>query len=118
MSNSILKSKSFLFAVRIIRLAEYLKKQYRIFELANQVFRAGTAIGALIREAEFAESPRDFIHKMHIALKEANEVEYWLELAFTSSFINLRIFRSLSGDNKEILKMLIATIKTSKARLQ
>ena len=114
---SILKSKSFLFAVRIIKLAEYLKKNHKTFELASQVFRSGTAIGALIREAEYAESTKDFIHKMHIALKESNETEYWLELALASSLITPRMFNSLNSDNKELLKMLIATLKTSKSHI-
>ena len=119
MSNkSILRSKSFSFATRIIKFAEYLRKNHKVYELASQVFRSGTAIGALIREAEFAESAKDFIHKMHVALKECNETEYWLELAFSSSYITRRMYNSINADNKELLKMLIATIKTSKARVR
>jgi four helix bundle protein len=76
--NSILKTKSFDFAVRIIKLYKFLKKQYSEYELSNQLLRSGTAVGALVREAERAESRKDFSHKLNISLKEANESIYWL----------------------------------------
>jgi len=74
--DSILKTKSFNFAVRTIKLYQYLKKKYGEYEIAQQVIRAGTSIGALVREAEFAKSRKDFIHKLYIGLKEANEINY------------------------------------------
>ncbi len=117
-SKSILKTKSFQFATRIIKLSHYLKKNHNAFELATQVFKSGTAIGALVREAEFAESSKDFIHKMHIGLKESNETEYWIELAMAAGFITRRMFNSINGDNKELLRMLISTVKTTKSRIK
>ena len=74
--DSILKTKSFDYAVRIINLYKYLKKRHSEYELSNQLFRSGTSIGALIRETEFAESRNDFKHKLKIGLKEANESVY------------------------------------------
>lgn len=111
---SILKIKSFRFAVRIIKLYQYLKKKHGEYEIAQQVIRAGTAIGALIREAEFAESRKDFIHKLYIGLKEANEANYWLELLHATDYINTRMFDSMKKDAEEIVKMLVSSVKTTK----
>jgi len=111
---SILKTKSFNFAVRTIKLYQYLKKKYGEYEIAQQVIRAGTSIGALVREAEFAESRKDFIHKLYIGLKEANEVNYWLELLHATEYINKRMFDSMKKDAEEILKMLVSSVKTVK----
>ena len=73
-------TKSFAFALRVVKLAKYLQEEKREFVLSKQVLRSGTAIGALVREAEHAQSKADFISKMSIALKEANETDYWLDL--------------------------------------
>ena len=115
--DSILKTKSFNFAVRTIKLYQYLKKKYGEYEIAQQVIRAGTSIGALVREAEFAESRKDFIHKLYIGLKEANEIDYWLELLHTTEYINKRMFDSMKRDTEEILKMLVSSVKTIKRTL-
>ena len=112
--NSILRTKSFDFAVRIIKLYKFLKKQHSEYELSNQLLRSGTAVGALIREAEHAESRKDFSHKLTIGLKEANESIYWLELLFATDYINKKMFDSLIKDSAELLKMLIASVKTIK----
>ncbi|MBL7748331.1 MAG: four helix bundle protein [Chitinophagaceae bacterium] len=112
--NSILKTKSFDFAVRIIKLSKYLKKQHAEYELSNQLLRSGTAIGALIREAEHAESRKDFSHKLNIGLKEANESIYWLELLFATNYITRKMFDSMLMDATALLKMLIASVKTTK----
>jgi four helix bundle protein len=76
--------------------------------------RSGTAIGALIKEAEFGQSKADFINKMSIALKEANETDYWLHLLKDTDFLNEKMFESISADCVELIKMLVATVKTSK----
>ena len=76
---SILKTKSFNFAVRIMKLYKFLKKNHSDYVLLTQMLKCGTAIGALVREAEHAESRKDFIHKLTIGLKEANETIYWLK---------------------------------------
>jgi len=111
---SILKSKSFDFAVRIIKLYRYLKKTHNEFELSSQLLRAGTSVGALIREAEHTESRKDFLHKLNIGLKEINESVYWLDLLFATDFIDKRMHNSMKTDGEALLKMLIASIKTTK----
>ena len=116
--NSILKVKSFDFAVRIIKLYKFLKKQHSEYELSNQLLRSGTSVGALIREAEHAESRKDFSHKLSISLKEAKESIYWLELLYATEYINKRMFDSMLKDAPELLKMLIASVKTTKSRIK
>src|SRR3990172_9179405 len=88
MKENIVKDKSFAFALRVVGLAKYLQDEKKEFVLSKQVLRSGTAIGALVREAEHAESKPDFAHKMNIALKEANETLYWLELLHQTDFID------------------------------
>ena len=112
--NSILKIKSFEFAIRVINLYKYLKKRHSEHIVSQQILRAGTSIGALIREAEFAESRKDFMHKLYIGLKEANESVYWLELLYATGYINKKMFDSMINDATELLKMLIASVKTIK----
>jgi len=81
------------------------------------VIRSGTSIGAIIREAEFAVSRKDFVHKLYIGLKEANEINYWLDLLYATDYINKRMFDSMKKDAAEILKMLVASVKTAKRSL-
>lgn len=88
MKENILKDKSFLFALEVVRLAQFLVAEKREFILSKQFLRSGTAIGALVREAEYAQSRPDFISKLHIALKEANETEYWIELLYAGMLIS------------------------------
>jgi len=109
-----IKEKSFNFALRIVKLYKYLQGE-KEFVLSKQLLRSGTAVGALVREAEQAESKADFIHKMAIALKEANEADYWIELLFQSDYLNKTAFDSIKNDLTEILKLLIAIIKSTKA---
>jgi four helix bundle protein len=114
--DSILKVKSFEFAVRIIKLHKYLRKRYGEYELSRQIIRSGTSVGAIIREAEHAVSRRDFLHKLNIALKEINESLYWLELLVATDFLTRKMFESMKNDGNEILKMLVASIKTIKLK--
>ena len=115
--NNILEEKSFLFAKRIIKLYQYLTKDHKEYVLSKQILRSGTAIGALIREFRYAQSKADFLHKQTIALKEANETEYWLSLLRESEYISAKMYNSLFPDAKEILKLLIASTKTLKKGL-
>ena len=85
MGKSILRDKSYDFALKIIKLSQFLVSEKKEYILSKQLLRSGTAIGSLIREAEFAQSKADFIHKMSISLKEGNETLYWLELLKDSS---------------------------------
>jgi four helix bundle protein len=108
------RDKSFKFALRIVKLYQYLKDDKREYVLSKQVLRSGTAIGALVRESQYAESKADFIHKLAIALKEANETEYWIELLFQSGYIEEKSYQSIHADIEELLRILIAIIKTTK----
>lgn len=115
---NILKDKSFGFAVRIVNLYRYLKKNYNEFIISQQIVASGTSIGALIREAEHAESTKDFLHKLNIALKEANESKYWLDLLFATGFVNKKMYDSLNTDCEELLKLLISSVKTVKSKIR
>ena len=106
--------KSYAFALRIIKLYKFLIGEKKEYVLSKQILRSGTAIGALIKEAEHAQSRADFIHKMSIALKESNETTYWLMLLKDSEYIDESSFNSIHTDCVEVLKMLIAIVKTSK----
>jgi len=111
---SIIADKSYAFALRIIKLYKFLKVQYKEYDIIRQMLRSGTAIGALVKEAEHAQSRADFINKMNIALKEANETEYWLCLLKDSGYLDEKAFLSIHTDCTEILRMLISIVKTSK----
>jgi len=113
MKQNILKTKSFEFA-GIVNLYKFLKKEYGEYVLSQQIIRSGTSTGAIIREAEHAESTKDFIHKLSIGLKEANESKYWLDLLVATSFIRKKMYESLNRDCEELLKMLTASVITSK----
>ncbi len=112
---NIIRDKSFAFALRIVKMYQFLidKKEY---VLSKQLLRSGTAVGALVREAEHAETKADFIHKMAIAQKEANETEYWIELLFQSEYIDEKTYHSIITDNREINKILASIIITSKEK--
>lgn len=116
MKENVIKSKSFDFALRIIKLCKYLIDTKKEFVLSKQILRSGTSIGALIRESEHAESTADFIHKLSIALKEANETEYWLQLLYKSNLITEKEFESINSDLTELLKLLTSIIKTTKSK--
>ena len=113
MRKSVLKEKSYNFAIRIVNLNRHLRDHKHEFVLSKQVLRSGTAIGALIREAEFGQSRADFRNKMYIALKEANETDYWLSLLKDTYYIETTEFESISSDCKELIRMLVATVKTT-----
>lgn len=117
MGEKILKQKTFNFAIRIVNLYKYLVENTKEFVLSKQILRSGTAIGALLREAEFGQTKKDFIHKLSIAQKEANETLYWLELLNQTKFIDDIQFKSLNEDAIELMKMLTASIKTAKKNL-
>ena len=115
MNDNPLKDKSYQFAIRIVKLSQYLQRDKKEFVLSKQVLRSGTSIGALIREAEFGQSKADFTSKMSIALKEANETEYWLALLKDTDLISEDQFMSLHADCKELIALLVSTVKTSKS---
>jgi four helix bundle protein len=114
MKNGILKKKSFDFALRIVNLYKYLRQEKKEFIISYQLMRSGTAVGAMVREAEFGESKSDFAHKMAIAQKEINESLYWLELLYASEYLTIHEFDSLNSDAIEIIKLITSSIKTVK----
>ena len=117
MSENIIKNKSFAFAIRIVKLYQFLCEAKKEFILSKQMLRSGTAVGALIREAEHAESKIDFKHKMSIAQKEINETIYWLELLKETGYLTGEQFQSINKDAIEIIKLLTSIIKSTKASI-
>lgn len=116
MKENVVAEKSYAFALRIVKAYKFLSSEQREFILSKQLLRSGTAIGALVKEAEHAQSKADFINKMNIAFKEANETEYWLMLLKDSNFIDEKSFQSISEENKELIRLLISIVKTSKEK--
>ena len=112
--NDALSQQSFDFSLRIIKLFKYMQKEHREYILSKQILRSGTAIGALIREAKFAHSRPDFLNKLTVALKEANETSYWLELLWKSDYITTQMYQSIEPDIKSLLKLLVSSTKTVK----
>ena len=110
---SILKEKSYTFAIRIVKLHKFLCEEKKEYILSKQLLRSGTAVGALVREAEFGQSKADFRNKMSIALKEANETDYWLNLLKDTDHLNDKMFLSISEDCVELIKILVSTVKTT-----
>jgi four helix bundle protein len=117
MKDGALQTKSFAFAVRIVSLYRFLCTDKKEYVLSKQLLRSGTAVGALVREAEQAESKPDFVHKMAIALKEANETEYWLELLHETKYLEPTEFSSIHKDVVELLKLLTSIINSTKQRM-
>ena len=111
---NIVKDKSLLFAVRIVNLYKYLTVEKHETVMSKQLLRCGTSIGANVREAEQAQSRADFLSKQNIALKEANETEYWLELLRRTDFITASEYESINKDCVELNKLLISIIKSTK----
>ncbi len=105
---------SFKFSVRIVKLYQYLLDQKVNFAIPQQILRSGTSIGANVNESVYAQSKKDFIAKMHIALKEANETKYWLQLLHSSDYLDNRIYESMLIDNKNIIGTLINILKSAK----
>ena len=115
MGENILKDKSYSFAIEIVKASEQIISQRKEYVLSKQLIRSGTSIGALIREAEFAQSKPDFINKISISLKEANETLYWINLLKDTNYISEELFISLSKNCRELISMLVASVKTAKA---
>ena len=113
-SKNPLKDKSYIFAIKIVKLSQFLVKDKKEYVLSKQILRSGTSIGALIRESEFAASKADFINKLTVSLKEANETEYWLMLLHDTEYLEKEDLNLLQNQCKELIAMLVKSIKTSK----
>jgi four helix bundle protein len=111
-SKNILLDKSKSLALLIIKHSRNISEEKKVYVLTRQLMKSGTSIGANIREAKYAESKNDFIHKYKISLKESNETEYWLELLFESGLLNEEAFNELHKLNTELMKLLTSSIKT------
>lgn len=112
-----IQEKSLAFAIRIVKLYKLLAENKKEYVLSKQLLRSGTAIGALTREGEHAQSKADFLNKMNIALKEANETLYWLILLKKTEYLSQLEFQSIYTDAEELLKILVSIVKTTKAKL-
>ena len=114
MSKSILKEKSYAFALRMVKLYKFIVARNKEYVLSKQVLRSGTSIGANVEEAGQAQSKADFVHKLAIAQKEAFETDYWLRLLRDSQYVSVAQAASLLSDCVELQKMVTASIKTAK----
>ncbi|HMQ07366.1 MAG TPA: four helix bundle protein [Saprospiraceae bacterium] len=114
----ILKEKSFAFALRVVKLYQFLTLEKKEFVLSKQFLRSATSIGANIRESKNAESGMDFIHKLAIAQKECDESLYWIELLRASEFLTQKEFESVHADGSELLKIIKSSILTKKQNLK
>ncbi|MBK9719507.1 MAG: four helix bundle protein [Saprospiraceae bacterium] len=113
---SIIQDKSFAFAISIVNLYKHLSLNQKEYVLSKQLLRSGTAVGALVREAQNAESKADFIHKLAIAQKECDESIYWIELLKQTEYLNENEFESISMGATELLKMIRSAILTTKQK--
>lgn len=113
MSNNLIKDKSFLFAIEIVKLYKLITNDKREFVMSKQLLKCGTSVGANVREALNAESKRDFIHKLSIAQKECDEVNYWLELLNTTGYIEDNIYKEIKVKAEALLRILKSIILTT-----
>lgn len=116
--NGVLRQKCKAFAIRIVKLYQYVSTEKKETVMSKQLLRAGTSVGALQREGEHTESKLDFIHKYAIAQKECNETMYWLELLYETSYLSETEYKSIYVDAKELMRLLTSSIKTAKSNSQ
>lgn len=116
--DNVIQEKSFSFAVRIVRLSEYLRREKKEYTLSKQVLKSGTSIGANIAEAKNAQSTADFLSKMSIALKETTETNYWLRVLQSTGYLTQKETESLLSDCIELEKILVAIIKSIKLKVK
>ena len=114
MANSIIGEKSLAFAKRIAKCYRFLYDKKKETVMSKQLLRSGTSIGANVREGQYAQSKKDFISKMNIALKEAGETDYWLDVIHSAEYFTDEEYTSLDADNKDLLRILASILKTSK----
>ena len=113
MEDNAIVEKSFEFAVRIVNLCKFLRSEHHEYILSKQIMRSGTSIGANVSEAQRGQSRADFAAKMNIALKEANETQYWLKLLCRTDYISQVQYQSLNKDLAEVLSLLTAICKSA-----
>ena len=116
MADNAIKEKSLTFAIRCVNLYKLLCEDRNEHILSKQMLRSGTSIGANIREALCTEREKDFIHKLHIALKEAKETQYWFDVMFHSNILNINEYTSINNDISELIALLTSIIKKTKQK--
>ena len=116
MNENVIIEKSLDFAVRIVNLRKYLTREHKEYIMSKQLLRCGTSIGANVAEAQRGQSKADFSAKMSIALKEANETEYWLKLLYRTQYLSTEQYESINDDIQELLGILVSICRTSNAR--
>jgi len=114
LKDNVVYDKSYQFAIRTVKLFKYLQEEHKEFVLSKQLLRSGTAIGALIRKGHYAQSRADFVNKLSIALKEANETDYWIDLLKDTGYLTEVMHQSIKQDIDEIIALLVSIIKCSK----
>ena len=114
MNKNVIKDKTFAFAIRIVKLYKYMCDEKKEYTLSKQLLRCGTSVGAMVAEAEYAETTKDFLHKLAIAQKEINETIYWLALLKETEFLESQHYDSINADAVEIIKILTSIIRSTK----
>jgi four helix bundle protein len=114
---NVLHEKSYQFAIRTVRLTQFLHQEKREYILSKQLLRSGTAVGALVSESKFAQSHADFINKLMVALKEANETLYWINLLYDTQYLTKAMHQSIYIDIDEIISLLVSITKTLKNKI-
>ena len=114
--DNVFVDKSKFFAIRIVRAYKYLTAEKNEYVLSKQLLRSGTSIGANVKEATRGQSKPDFYSKLNIALKEASETEYWLEILYETEYIDKKLFDSINSDCQELIKLLVSITKTQKQK--
>lgn len=114
--DNVIVDKSKFFAIRIVRAYKYLTAEKNEYVLSKQLLRSGTSIGANVKEAIRGQSKPDFYSKLNIALKEASETEYWLEILYETEYIDKKLFESINADCQELIKLLVSITKTQKQK--
>lgn len=117
MRDNVLAEKSIAFAIRTANFYKYISANKKETILSKQLYRSGTSIGANIHEAIQVPSKADFINKLNVALKEASETNYWLNILYKTDYLDDKLYKSMTGDCEEIIRILVATIKTAKNNL-
>ena len=112
-----IQTKSYVFAIRIVNAYKFLTNDQKEYVLSKQMLRSGTAIGAWVAEAHHAQSSADFLNKMNVAMKEANETFYWLSLLRDTDYLSEQIYKSISIDCKELIALLVCIVKSVKSSL-
>ena len=117
MKENIIQTKSYGFAIRVVKLYKFLIEEKKEFVLSKQLLKCGTSIGANVEEGEGGQTKKDFIAKMSIAFKEAMETNYWLRIMRDTDYITTKQFESINDGLKEIIKLLTSILNTSKANI-